>query len=56
VLEDDATICVLCKFHNQECTFLQNPQVRKRKAPPDSDDVEACKKRYIYSMGITCHN
>ena len=33
VLEDESPICVLCRFHNQECTFLQNPQSRKRKAP-----------------------
>jgi hypothetical protein len=45
VLEEDSPICVLCKFHNQECTFLQNPQSRKRKIPQDSDNAEASKRR-----------
>lgn len=45
VLEEDATICVLCKFHGQECTFVQNPQSRKRKPPQDAEEGEATKRR-----------
>jgi len=29
---DGAPPCVLCRFHRQECTFLEEPQSRKRKA------------------------
>ncbi|CAK1364183.1 unnamed protein product [Cercospora beticola] len=28
--------CVLCEFHKQECTFVENAQPRKRKAPDDA--------------------
>lgn len=47
VLESDDTKCVLCKFHGQECTFVQNPQVRKRKAPQEGGDPDAAKRRFI---------
>ncbi|PVH82030.1 hypothetical protein DL98DRAFT_530778 [Cadophora sp. DSE1049] len=53
VLEDDSPICVLCKFHNQECTFVQNPQSRKRKAPQDGDDPEATKRRQSISSSVS---
>ncbi|KAI9050633.1 hypothetical protein LZ554_005792 [Drepanopeziza brunnea f. sp. 'monogermtubi'] len=39
VLEDDAAVCVLCRFHNQECTFVRNPQSRKRRRTPDAEDA-----------------
>ncbi|CZT04822.1 related to DAL81-transcriptional activator for allantoin and GABA catabolic genes [Rhynchosporium graminicola] len=45
VLEDESPICVLCKFHNQECTFVQNPQSRKRKGLQDGDDPVFGKRR-----------
>lgn len=45
MLEEDSTICVLCKFHGQECTFVQNPQSRKRKTPQDVEEAEATKRR-----------
>jgi hypothetical protein len=38
VIHEGATLCVLCEFHKQECTFVQSPLPRKRKA------VEADKK------------
>ncbi|KAI5779873.1 fungal-specific transcription factor domain-containing protein [Peziza echinospora] len=31
VLNEGTTVCVLCRFHNQDCTFLQSPQPRKRR-------------------------
>jgi hypothetical protein len=33
VIHEGATICVLCEFHKQDCTFVQDPQPRKRKIP-----------------------
>jgi len=54
VLEDEATICVLCKFHGQDCTFLQNPQSRKRK-PQDPVEAEDPKRRSLKPTPlITC--
>ncbi|KAG9237990.1 fungal-specific transcription factor domain-containing protein [Amylocarpus encephaloides] len=35
VLEDNSPVCVLCRFHNQNCTFLQEPLSRKRKVPQE---------------------
>ncbi|KAE9370807.1 hypothetical protein N431DRAFT_412534 [Stipitochalara longipes BDJ] len=49
VIEGESTICVLCKFHGQECTFLQNPQSRKRKQIQDVDDSESAKRRHSSS-------
>ncbi|KAF2224242.1 fungal-specific transcription factor domain-containing protein [Elsinoe ampelina] len=31
VIQDTGTPCVLCKFHKQECTFVEGPLPRKRK-------------------------
>ena len=36
---DGATPCVLCRFHRQECTFVEEPQPRKRKATSLSEDA-----------------
>lgn len=35
---DGSTPCVLCRFHRQECTFLEDPQPRKRKAASISEE------------------
>ncbi|KAF2473515.1 uncharacterized protein BDR25DRAFT_283111 [Lindgomyces ingoldianus] len=35
---DGAPPCVLCRFHRQECTFLEDPQPRKRKAASLSEE------------------
>ena len=40
VLKDGATKCVLCEFHNQDCTYVQTPQARKRKSVSISQDEE----------------
>lgn len=36
VTEQGKTICVLCHFHNQSCTYLERPQPRKRQASSGS--------------------
>ncbi|KAK6505364.1 Fungal specific transcription factor [Arthrobotrys musiformis] len=33
VMNEDSSVCVLCQFHKQDCTFLQSPQPRKRRLP-----------------------
>ncbi|RPB27071.1 hypothetical protein L211DRAFT_766096, partial [Terfezia boudieri ATCC MYA-4762] len=35
-LNEGTSVCVLCRFHNQECTFVQSPQPRRRRAPTSS--------------------
>lgn len=35
-IQDGETKCVLCKFHNQPCTFRENPQPRKRRKVSDA--------------------
>jgi hypothetical protein len=40
VLNDGQMPCVLCQFHSQECTFLQEPTTRKRKTLDDRTDLE----------------
>lgn len=44
VTEPGKEKCILCIFHNRECTYLYRPQPRKRKRDGQSDqgtDVEA---------------
>ncbi|KUJ14225.1 uncharacterized protein LY89DRAFT_686734 [Mollisia scopiformis] len=53
VLEEDSPICVLCKFHGQECTFIQNPQSRKRKTPQDVEEAGATKRRFSSSSVVS---
>ncbi|OBT91012.1 hypothetical protein VE02_00206 [Pseudogymnoascus sp. 03VT05] len=35
VIHEGQVACVLCKFHKQDCTFVQSPQPRKRKLVPE---------------------
>lgn len=37
--------CVLCLFHNQDCTFVQSPQPRKRKLNADGKEEASAAKR-----------
>ncbi|KAF3927376.1 hypothetical protein ABW21_db0204651 [Orbilia brochopaga] len=40
-MREDSSVCVLCQFHKQDCTFIQSPQPRKRRltvAVTGSDD------------------
>ncbi len=43
VIKVQSAACVLCEFHRQDCTFVQSPLPRKRKAPCDvvKEDVDA---------------
>jgi hypothetical protein len=37
VIKENTVICVLCEFHKQSCTFIQDPTPRKRKVPGSID-------------------
>jgi hypothetical protein len=45
-VKEGSSLCVLCEFHRQDCTFLQDPQPRKRKAtlPGDGGELNAKKR------------
>lgn len=47
VINPGASLCVLCEFHKQSCTFLQDPQPRKRKIAVANEikEVASAKKR-----------
>ncbi|KAI9835755.1 MAG: hypothetical protein M1819_001934 [Sarea resinae] len=45
VINDGAKSCVMCDFHGQDCTFVQEPQPRKRRANPNVKEEEPSKRR-----------
>lgn len=45
VIHEGAVLCVLCEFHKQECTFIQDPQPRKRKVVIDAERKETSPKK-----------
>ncbi|PSN69607.1 hypothetical protein BS50DRAFT_631613 [Corynespora cassiicola Philippines] len=49
VINEGASLCVLCDFHKQECTFVQSPLPRKRKVADDGkkDSPNNTKKRSV---------
>lgn len=49
VIHDGASLCVLCEFHKQDCTFVQSPLPRKRKAVEEGtkDSPNVSKKRSV---------
>jgi hypothetical protein len=43
----------LCKFHKQDCTFVQSPQPRKRKlVPEEGKDDSTPKRRYVFLVFV----
>ncbi|KAF2403935.1 hypothetical protein EJ06DRAFT_471971 [Trichodelitschia bisporula] len=50
VINEGASLCVLCEFHKQDCTFVQDPQPRKRKVPTDEPRPESSPKKR--SIGV----
>ena len=53
MIHEGAVLCVLCEFHKQECTFVQDPQPRKRKVPGEGEKPKegSPKKRYVVAKG-----
>lgn len=47
VIHEGQVSCVLCKFHKQDCTFVQSPQPRKRKLVSEGKEDSAAKRRYV---------
>ena len=46
VIHEGQSSCVLCQLHNQECTFVQSPQPRKRKLNAEGKEESLAKRRY----------
>lgn len=45
VTEEGETVCILCNFHSQNCTYLEAPQPRKRAPPSATTDAQSPSKR-----------
>jgi hypothetical protein len=55
VIHEGAVLCVLCEFHKQECTFVQDPQPRKRKVVIDDSKKDSLpKKRFVGCCHALC--
>ena len=56
VINEGASLCELCDFHKQECTFVQSPLPRKRKVADDGkkDSPNNTKKRYVARRAMLC--
>ena len=61
VIHEGAVLCVLCEFHKQECTFVQDPQPRKRKVVVDDSKKETTPKKRCapspephFAVRLTC--
>ena len=54
VVNPRAILCVLCDFYKQQCTFVQDPQPRKRKGPTSPSNLKEAKKRYVSAIMSYC--
>lgn len=52
VIHKAQSACVLCKFHKQDCTFVQSPQPRKRKLVIETREQLHAEGRYVYMVSI----
>lgn len=53
VIHEAQSACVLCKFHKQDCTFVQSPQPRKRKLVIETREESHAKGRYVHIVSIS---
>lgn len=46
VINPDAAACVMCQFHNQPCTFIEEaaPRRRKQTDPPDTTTTGSARR------------
>ena len=45
VINEGTTVCTACGAHGQQCTYLEDPQPRKRKTDSEGKEGEASKRR-----------
>jgi hypothetical protein len=46
IIPQDTDACIMCQSRSEECTFVQNPQRRKRRRAEDETSPDATKPRY----------
>lgn len=44
-LEGQKNVCAACNVHGQECTYIEDPQPRKRRLEGDGKEVDLSKRR-----------
>ena len=54
MIEDSSTICVMCRFHNQECSFLHIPDSLKRRPIQDEGELTPTKRQLVEPNPMTC--
>ena len=47
VINEGQKTCAACGVHGQECTFVEDPQPRKRRIEGEAKDTEALKRRLV---------
>lgn len=52
VVHEGQVVCVLCQFHNQDCTFVQSPQPRKRKLVIEKKEEPIQRRRYVKNKSV----
>src|ERR1700692_928787 len=46
IIPQDAETCIMCQSRSEECTYIQNPQRRKRRRAEDENSPDATRPRY----------
>lgn len=44
-------VCAACGVHGQECTYIEDPQPRKRRLEGDGKEVDLSKRRLVQPLG-----
>lgn len=53
IMLQDATMCIMCQSRLEECTFIENPQRRKRrKLDTDESSPDVSKPRYVQMLYV----
>lgn len=53
VITDGQKSCAACGLHGQKCTYIEDPQPRKRRLDSDAKDSDGPKRRSALSYSIT---
>jgi hypothetical protein len=53
-MPDGASECILCRFHHQDCTFVNSPQPRKRRNNSDAAEEQSRKRVGYVNLFIRC--
>lgn len=49
--EGQKNVCAACGVHGQECTYIEDPQPRKRRLEGDGKEVDLSKRRLVPQRG-----